>query len=138
MQNVLHLGVYAIIRNGTQVLLIKKARGPYTGLLDLPGGKLEHGESPMDAVSREVMEETGLVVTSTKLLENLSVVTNFTDERGNISMYQVGLIYEVVTDGTDQTAEMDFEDSLGAKWIEVTELSGNQLSPFAIKTLLDP
>jgi len=118
--------------------LIKKARGPYTGLLDLPGGKLEHGESPMDAVSREVMEETGLVVTSTKLLENLSVVTNFTDERGNISMYQVGLIYEVVTDGTDQTAEMDFEDSLGAKWIEVTELSGNQLSPFAIKTLLDP
>ena len=55
-----HLGVYAIIRQNRKFLLIKKARGPYTGMFDLPGGKIEFGETPEQTLVREVAEETGL------------------------------------------------------------------------------
>jgi 8-oxo-dGTP diphosphatase len=34
---------------------------------DLPGGGIEHGESPVDGTVREVREETGLSVTATEL-----------------------------------------------------------------------
>ncbi|MGI9641309.1 MAG: NUDIX hydrolase [Acidimicrobiia bacterium] len=33
------------------------------GLLEIPGGRWKSGESPIDAISREVLEETGLDVT---------------------------------------------------------------------------
>ncbi len=35
-----HLGVYGFINKGNTCLLIKKARGPYINMFDLPGGKI--------------------------------------------------------------------------------------------------
>lgn len=35
---------------------------------ELPGGQLEEGESPQECVEREILEETGLVVTAATLL----------------------------------------------------------------------
>lgn len=51
----------AVIRNG-KVLLLRRIRIPGAGKWDLPGGKVELGETMEDAVMREVMEETGLVL----------------------------------------------------------------------------
>jgi 8-oxo-dGTP diphosphatase len=45
-----------------QVLLGRKKFGLGEGRLVGPGGKLEPGESPADAIVREVFEEVGLVV----------------------------------------------------------------------------
>ncbi len=33
-----HIGVYGLITENDQILLIKKVGGPYDGKLDLPGG----------------------------------------------------------------------------------------------------
>lgn len=55
-----HLGAYGLALVDGRVLLIRKVKGPYTGSWDLPGGGIEHGESPADAVRREFVEETGL------------------------------------------------------------------------------
>ena len=134
--NVLHLGVYALIKREEEILLIKKLRGPYTGKLDLPGGRVEHGETPEQTVKREVAEETGLVVLESKLLNNLSVKVDFKDDRGDVSMHQIGLIYQV-TVGENQTpiAEMEMEDSGGAEWFEIKNLTKDGLSPFAATLL---
>jgi 8-oxo-dGTP diphosphatase len=46
----------------TKVLLGKR-KGPLgTGLYSVPGGKVDFGETPIQAVAREVKEETGLDV----------------------------------------------------------------------------
>lgn len=39
-----------------------RAREPYRGKIDVPGGFLELGEHPVDALEREVMEELGVEV----------------------------------------------------------------------------
>jgi 8-oxo-dGTP diphosphatase len=51
----------AIIRDG-KVLIVRRARPPAAGLYTLPGGGVELGEALLDAVVREVREETALVV----------------------------------------------------------------------------
>lgn len=60
-EQISHLGVYAVITNAkNQILLIKKSRGPYKGMLDLPGGGPEFHETFEQTLEREVMEETVL------------------------------------------------------------------------------
>lgn len=55
--------VGAIIRDPAgRLLVVKRGRPPSMGLWSIPGGRVELGETPKDAVRREVREETGLDV----------------------------------------------------------------------------
>jgi len=56
-----HFGIYGIVFNNTKdkILLVKKTRGPYTGLYDLPGGTPEANESYDETLEREFIEEVG-------------------------------------------------------------------------------
>lgn len=60
-----------IIDDG-EVLLIEKRRGLGSGLYNGPGGKLEPGETPREAIRREVDEEVGLDVHDPRKLAELS------------------------------------------------------------------
>ena len=51
----------AIIRDG-KVLIVRRARPPASGLYTLPGGGVEVGETLIEAVVREVREETALAI----------------------------------------------------------------------------
>ena len=50
-----------VIRDG-RVLLARHTYGGGRGLFIVPGGYLQFGESPVDGVKREIMEETGVAV----------------------------------------------------------------------------
>jgi len=52
--------VYAL--RDERVLLVRRNTEPNRGLWVAPGGKLEHGESPVDCAVREMREETGLAI----------------------------------------------------------------------------
>jgi 8-oxo-dGTP diphosphatase len=61
------LGVAAkgiVRREDGAILIIRRSLGSTTdpGFWDLPGGKMDRGERLTDALAREVLEETGLVV----------------------------------------------------------------------------
>lgn len=43
-----------------RVLLIQRARAPWSGMWSLPGGRLEPGETAEQAAEREILEEVGL------------------------------------------------------------------------------
>ena len=43
-----------------EILLITRLRPPYQGHLAFPGGFVDYGEDPVDAVNRELKEETNL------------------------------------------------------------------------------
>jgi 8-oxo-dGTP diphosphatase len=55
--------VGAVVLDGAgRLLLVRRGREPSRGLWSVPGGRVEPGESGPDAVRREVLEETGLLV----------------------------------------------------------------------------
>ena len=55
------LGVGGIVFNKQkQILLIQRNQPPAMGFWSIPGGKLEAGESLIEACQREIKEETGL------------------------------------------------------------------------------
>ncbi|MFC1947844.1 NUDIX domain-containing protein [Chloroflexota bacterium] len=53
----------SIVFNGNSVLVISQENGHQ---YILPGGRLEAKESPLDALHREILEETGWTVTDTR------------------------------------------------------------------------
>lgn len=50
------------------MLVVRRAKDPAKGTLDLPGGFVDLHESAEEAVRREVKEETGLDVKSSRYL----------------------------------------------------------------------
>ena len=62
----------AVILQAERVLLVRRANDPQRGLWTLPAGFVDAGEDPARAVERECLEETGLQVRVTGLLDVLS------------------------------------------------------------------
>jgi ADP-ribose pyrophosphatase YjhB (NUDIX family) len=51
-----------VIRNRDRILLVEEGREDNAGLLNLPGGHHDHGETLADCAVREALEETSLHV----------------------------------------------------------------------------
>lgn len=83
-ENIMVPVIRAIVRDPAtgHVLLQRRddAAEPVLGLLEIPGGRWRAGESPLDAIRREVSEETGVAITS---IEGLS--EDQIDERRTIA-----------------------------------------------------
>ena len=71
-KNVQKFGVVALIRDGNgNILMQRRGKGKFPdadGKWEFPGGKVDFGESPLEALEREVKEEVGCTVSVGRLL----------------------------------------------------------------------
>ena len=79
----------ALVLHRGRVLLGRRARPPYDGTWDLPGGFLESGETPEQGLVREVREELGVGV------RRLRFVGFTTDRYGPGGFAVLGLVFRV-------------------------------------------
>ena len=84
------LAAYAVCGDGDRVLLARTA-----SCWTLPGGRVEHGEDPFHAVTRELAEETGLQGVVERLLGVDSRVIPASEARAGVEHQNVGVFYAV-------------------------------------------
>jgi 8-oxo-dGTP diphosphatase len=93
-----YLGAYALcLDTSSRLLLCRLNTGSIeTGCWTLPGGGVQWGESPEDAVVRELQEETGLKPSEVRLVGHVfSEVYSATEARPGDPVHHVGLLYRV-------------------------------------------
>ena len=83
--------VGAIVLEEECVLLIQRGQAPSKGKWTLPGGVVELGESPENALIREIQEECNLDITIQGIVQVINKV--FRDEQGKIIYHYVILDY---------------------------------------------
>ena len=108
----------AIFRRG-QVLLVKRARPPVTGVYTLPGGVVEAGETLHDAVMREVLEETSLTVDPVALAGHRDVVVR--DEEGRVHRHFVVLPFAARWVAGEFTPSEELAEGF---WMNPREIAG--------------
>lgn len=107
------VAVGAIVRRADELLLVKRGRPPGAGEWSVPGGRVEPGEMLMEAVTRELQEETGLDGVCGRLV---GWVERIGDDR-----HFVILDFEATVTG-DQTPSAG-SDASEARWWPVTEVA---------------
>jgi len=89
---VTRIGAYGILQAENRILLCRlSARVPgFAGNWTLPGGGIEFGEQPEEAMVREVAEETGLTVEPEGLVNAHSLQRVFDDR----NMHSIRIVYK--------------------------------------------
>lgn len=111
--------VGAIIRCGDEVLFAVRGRAPAEGMLDLPGGFCDPGESLEQALNRELQEELGLQLEG----ENLRYLFSFanTYPYRDVVYRTTDVIFEVCL---SKKPEIRVGDDVAAiRWLEPGEIA---------------
>jgi len=128
-----------IISSDDKILLGKT--GVYSGLWVVPGGGIDPGETKLEALRREMLEETGIDIRDAKI-EDMKVdligesekVLRDTGEKVHVKMrfhnYKISLAQPA-----DKIEIKMTDDLSGAAWFSRAELSKLELSPPTISSL---
>ncbi|MBQ6546690.1 MAG: NUDIX domain-containing protein [Bacilli bacterium] len=134
-----HIGVYGLVIEDDRILLIDKVTGPYDGLLDLPGGSFEFGETPEEALEREFKEEVGIDLKEYELFHTGSVIADWNYKNKLIKVHHIGIFYKInkYEGKIKESIELDKQndDSLGATFHSIKDLKKKNLSLITILEL---
>lgn len=118
---VIRTGAYALIKKDNKVLLDLHQDGPYQGLWDLPGLKIDAGETPEETIKRLVEGQLHGSFAS----EKLKYVWTATFEQANFLLHQIAAIYEI--EGYNGAA---------SGWTDLATMPDHALAPLALKAKL--
>lgn len=82
------VAVIALVEHGDTVLLIQRAVDPGKGEWSLPGGYMDAGEMPREALQRELLEEVGLRAEIGDLIGIFPMVNDEGDRIGIVLAFQ--------------------------------------------------
>ena len=114
--------VTGIVMKQGRVLLARHTYGDGKGRLIVPGGYVQYGETPQDALKREFLEETGIVVEPKEMIA----------VRFNAHDWYVAFRAEYVSG----EAVSDHDENDEVVWMETEEALGREDVPDLTKQLI--
>jgi ADP-ribose pyrophosphatase YjhB (NUDIX family) len=123
-------GVGALVIRRDSILLVQRARTPLKGYWSLPGGLIEPGEQIEDALKREVLEETGLIVRPKKLFEIFERIIE--DAKGRAEYHYILHDYLCTVVGGKLRAG---GDAAQVEWVTRTRLRNLQLTEGTLEVI---
>ena len=132
-----HFGVYGICLQDGKLLCIEKTRGPYQHRFDLPGGSQEPGEELTDTLKREVLEETGYMLSQ---YSNPRIYDVMVQEEGqDFAVHHIMAFYDIVLEFECPQQSLPHEvldgsnDAANAVWVPIEQMTQENASPLVLK-----
>jgi ADP-ribose pyrophosphatase YjhB (NUDIX family) len=113
----------AIVRDG-KILVVRRARPPANGLYTLPGGVVEVGETLIEAVAREVREETALEIEPVALAGFRETIVR--DAESRVERHFIILCFASRWQSGDPVLNEELSE---ARWLDPAELAGLPTTP---------
>jgi ADP-ribose pyrophosphatase YjhB (NUDIX family) len=130
------VGAYGLcVDESGRVLLVQLAGGRHRGLWTLPGGGIDFGERPVEAVVREVREETGLAVRVGELLD-VDTERVVVERNGElVERNPLRILYRVHVVGGALGAHPTDGTTTAAAWHDRSTLDDKTLTPYSAAVL---
>lgn len=110
--------------NGNKVFATARGYGEYKGWWEFPGGKIEEGETPQEALVREICEELAVEIEVGDLIQTIE----YDYPKFHLSM---DCFWAKIKSG-----HLELKEAEDARWLSKEELDGVKWLPADI-TLLD-
>ncbi len=125
------IGVGGVVVHEERALLIRRGKPPLLGRWMIPGGTVELGETLVEALVREMQEETGLRVEPQQML---AVVDRIEREEGRVAYHFVIVDYLCRLVSGEARAGSDAQE---VAWVRPEELPAYDLTPKALEVVRD-
>jgi 8-oxo-dGTP pyrophosphatase MutT (NUDIX family) len=122
--------VSGLIRDGNRLLLVQ---GRDTGEWSTPGGAIELDETPASAIVREVLEETGLVVTPRRLFGVYGGPDFLVRYPNGDETQYLSTMFECSVESGE--AHPDGEETTSVRFFTLDEAQAVPLSPWLVRVL---
>lgn len=121
------ISVRAIIRDDSKTLLLRRASGRQSimGKYELPGGKLDYGEQPEDALGRYLKDDANLTIQSAQLYDVLTYIDH--DDR-DIQYTFILYLVSLSSAGNKLTLSPNYDHYA---WKKLGDLHQNELTESA-------
>lgn len=102
--------VAAIIKENDKIFVTQRGYGEFAGGWEFPGGKIEEGETPQEALVREIKEELDIKISVGELLD----IVEYDYPTFHLSMQ---CFWATIEEG-----ELVLKEHMAAKWLKKDEL----------------
>ena len=129
-------GVAAITIKDNHILLTVRGKEPSKGMWGIPGGVIETGETRVEAVIREVYEETNIIVEPLELITVFDSISR--DEDGHVKYHYI--LFEYLCKYVSGVLKPG-DDAPEARWVLLDNLDSVSIMPstrrFIEKTIIE-
>lgn len=119
-RRVLPVVAAAVMNAGQQILIARRGEHEtYAGQWEFPGGKIETGETPVNALVRELKEELGLDVDPASMVSLGKITHAYTPYDVQLEVFIVQWSGQVIV----------LADHSEMAWVSVSDLQSHNLAP---------